>query len=107
MPERLGQFRRAVRPLGSAQTVFLVDRCADSLSKSLKLCHRARSDDIVSPSTRSALAQTILTARSSNSAVLWRKSARKRRGSTSVTGPSARQATTIPGNRGPRTDVDP
>ena len=60
------------------------------------------------PRARSHLARRATVASSrSDSHALWRNSARRRRGSTKVTGPSTRQAMTIPGRSGARSDIDP
>ena len=93
--------RSAMRPLGSAQTVFLVDRCADISSRRGSGATARAVIMSNSPWTRSAFVHRTFVRNSNDSPTLWRKSARSRRGSTRVTGPSTRQAMTRPGSPAP------
>ena len=97
----------APRPFGSTQTVLVVDRCADIFKQFGELCHGAGGDYVVLPLSAFGLAGTTVAFSPSDSHTLWRNSARRRRGSISVTGPSTMQATTTPGSPAPDPTSDP
>ena len=72
------------------------------LEQSAERRHRAGGDDIEFAADALGLAHGRPSRRRpSASTTLWRNSARSRRGSTRVTGPSTRQAMTIPGRPAP------